>query len=293
MGIAFERIFIVMLENSSRKNVLANPYMNNLRRKGVFLSNSFGVIHPSQPNYIASIAGDLFGFNSDDAGWAHRIGENPPDYPPITTIVDLLENKGLTWKAYAEQLLESDKMATELRAPYPQPPADHDSFARKHVPFLSFPTVTSNPDRMANIVHSDQFEEDLANGNLPNYAWYIPDLVNDGHDLTEEQKQADPSDSNRHVNIDNVAVFLQRLLGADPLAKFPPETLIVITFDESYPYHADYGIYTVLLGDMLEAGTTVTTPCNHYSLLRTVEDNFGIGNLGRNDAAATPLWLVR
>ena len=70
---------------------------------------------------------------------------------------------------------------------------------------------------------------------------------------------------------------MQNLLGDDPIAKFPPETLVVITFDESYPYHADYGTYTVLLGDMLQAGTTRTEPCNHYSILRTVEDNFGLG----------------
>ena len=128
---------------------------------------------------MASISGDLFGFNSDDVGWAHRIGEDPPDYPPITTIVDLLEAKGCTWKAYAEQLQDSDKMATELRKPYPTPPPDHDSFARKHVPFLSFPLITSNPDRMANVVNADEFAKDLAAGSLPNYAWYIPDLVNE------------------------------------------------------------------------------------------------------------------
>ena len=277
MGIAFEHFVIIMLENSSRANVLANPYMSQLRKKWVFLSNSFGVIHPSQPNYIASISGDLFGFNSDDVGWAHRIGEDPPDYPPITTIVDLLEAKGCTWKAYAEQLQDSDKMATELRKPYPTPPPDHDSFAVTRVLFVSFPLITSNPDRIANVVNADECAKDLAAGSLPNYAWYIPDLVNDGHNLTDEEKRYDPGDSDRHVNIENIAAFLQNLLGDDPIAKFPPETLVVITFDESYPYHADYGTYTVLLGDMLQAGTTRTEPCNHYSILRTVEDNFGLG----------------
>ena len=83
--------------------------MSALRKKGVFLSNSFGVIHPSQPNYIASISGDLFGFNSDDPGWAQRIGESDPDQPPITTIVDLLEAQGYSWKAYAQDLQESNK----------------------------------------------------------------------------------------------------------------------------------------------------------------------------------------
>ncbi len=31
---------------------------------------------------------------------------------------------------------------------------------------------------------------------------------------------------------------------------------------------------------------------NHYSLLRMVEDNWSLGNLGRNDANAVPINLA-
>jgi hypothetical protein len=34
-------------------------------------------------------------------------------------------------------------------------------------------------------------------------------------------------------------------------------------------------------------GSTDNNPYTHYSLLRTVEENFGLGNLGRGDANAT------
>jgi hypothetical protein len=37
--------------------VLGNPYMRRLARQGIQLGNYFGVMHPSQTNYIASIAG--------------------------------------------------------------------------------------------------------------------------------------------------------------------------------------------------------------------------------------------
>jgi acid phosphatase len=69
MGKAFDRIVIVMLENSTRANVLANPYMRALREKGVFLANSFGVTHTSQPNYILSIGGDTLGIVDDTPGY--------------------------------------------------------------------------------------------------------------------------------------------------------------------------------------------------------------------------------
>lgn len=289
MGIAFERIVIVMLENSTRANVLANPYMNGLREKGVFLSNSRGVTHSSQPNYIVSVAGDSFGLYDDSPGYAQWIYERG-SYP-ITTVADLLEAKRLTWRNYAEDLPAN--YTQEAAANYPTIPPDATTFARKHVPFLSFSNIVNNPERLANIVDGSQFATDLAAGNLPNYSWYTPNLINDGHNLTPEQQQTDANDDDRHVNIENIAAFLQNFLGEDPISRFPPETLIVVTFDEAYPYHDPYGIYTLLIGDMLEAGTTNTTPCNHYTLLRSVEVNFGLGDLGRNDAVAAPYWFLQ
>lgn len=293
MGIAFERIVIVMLENSARANVLANPYMNALRRQGVFLSNSRGVTHSSQPNYIVSVAGDSFGLFDDTPGYAQWIYGR--GVHPVTTIVDLLEERRLTWRNYAEDLPRDykEQAANGYCTTPPTIPPDRHPFARKHVPFLSFPNIVSQPQRLANIVDAAEFEKDLKAGNLPNYSWYTPNLIHDGHDLTKAQQKIDVGDTNRHINIENIAAFLEKFLSKDPLSKFPPETLIVITFDEAYPYHDPYGVYTLLIGDMLQAGTTIATPCNHYSLLRSVEVNFGLGSLGRNDAVAAPYWFLQ
>ena len=293
MGLAFEKIVIVMLENSIRSNVLDNAYMSALRRKGVFLSNSYGVTHSSQPNYIVSVAGDNMGFTNDDSGYVQWIYETGPGVPPVTSIVDLLEAQGLTWRSYAEDLPPDYKKDIITSPPYTPIPSNQGYFARKHVPFLSFPNIISAPERLANIVDAAQFEVDLADKNLPHYNWYTPNLINDGHTLTPEQQANDPHDTDRHTNITNIEAFLKGFLSDDPIAKFPPETLIVITFDEAYPYYDPYEIYTLLIGDMLQAGTTRTEPYNHFSLLRSVEENFGLGTLKRNDAAATPYWFLR
>lgn len=294
MGIAFERVVIVMLENSTRANVMANPYMDALRRKGVFLSNSYGVTHSSQPNYINAVAGDTFGLYNDTPGyvqWIYSTNNNNP----VTSIVDLLEAAGLSWKSYAESL--PPQYLQEAAANFPTIPADPDPnpgfFARKHVPFLSFPNIIQNAARSANIVDAQQFHLDLAAGTLPTYSWYTPNVINDGHTLDPAEANKDPNDQDRHTNIDNVAAFLHNFLGDDPLTRFPPETLIVITFDEAYPYHDSYEIYSLLIGDMLAAGTARSEPYNHYNLLRSVEDNFGLGSLKRNDAVAAPYWFLR
>src|SRR5438105_13954411 len=54
---AFERIFIIILENQLQSAALDNGFMKSLASEGVRLSNYFGITHPSQPNYIAAIAG--------------------------------------------------------------------------------------------------------------------------------------------------------------------------------------------------------------------------------------------
>jgi hypothetical protein len=50
---------------------------------------------------------------------------------------------------------------------------------------------------------------------------------------------------------------------------------------------------TVLLGDAIPAsleGTTNDTQYNHYSILKTVENNWGLGDLAENDKDATAFW---
>lgn len=293
-----------MMENAARSLVLQNPYLDALRDKGVYLENSYGVMHPSQPNYIATIAGDTFGFNRDDYMWVgpYPTTSDPNSQPPVTTIVDLLEGNGLSWKNYAENFQETDiiqppvplfNMVTQdfpALVAKPHPVSD-PLFARKHVPFLSFPNIVSNPERAARIVNAQAtFEADLAAGNLPNFSWYSPNMVNDGHSLLD-------SDGNLisgvpgPENMDNVAKFLTGFLGDDPIRRFPPRTLIVVTFDESFPY-TGYAVYTLLIGDLLEAGSSRHEPYTHYSLLRSIQDNFELGSQGRNDAPARPYWFL-
>jgi hypothetical protein len=138
------------------------------------------------------------------------------------------------------------------------------------------------------IVDFSQFQTDIANNALPEFSFVVPNLLHDGHNGTGH---SDPFDSQNIVNIQD---FLQNIfLKDDPISSYPPETLIVLTFDEAYPVTDPYNIYTLLIGDMLQAETVRMEPYNHYSLLRSIEINFGLGSLGRNDVSATPYWFLR
>lgn len=330
MAKVFQRVVTIMLENTMRASALSNPYLSNLRKKGVFLTNAQGVTHPSQPNYICMVSGDTIGIVDDNNHYVQGFYQHPNKAgQSLPNITDLLEAHNLSWKAYAEKLTpeykaqlpghlkETIDINRENKAieeynknnpdspkdllPLPAWPEEVFPFTRRHIPFLSFPSIIANPDRLAKVVNAEEFLADRQSdenylSNLPHYSFYTPDLINDGHTLadgTYTDKRYYNEAGENTAQIDQIATFLENLLGNDPLSLFPPETLIVITFDEAYPYQNDYGIYTLLLGDFLEPGTVNTEPVNHFNLLATIEENFGVGNMKRNDAIAKPYWFIR
>jgi Phosphoesterase family len=255
---AFERIFIIVFENHGAAAALSNPYFKRLAGRGAYLSNYYAVSHPSEPNYLAMLAGDTLVF--DDG--IYRL--------PQKNLVDLLEPAGVSWRAYQEN--------------YPGPcfaggvsgNANTGVYARKHNPFISFDTIRNNPARCSLIVNANELPVDIAAGRLPAYSFFTPNMDHDGHDqpLSYAAKWFEG--------------FIEPMLN-DP--NFSRGTLIVVTFDESdfqLPGTADNHIFTALLGPMIAPGSTDAARYSHYSLLRTVEDNFHLGTLNRKDAAAKP-----
>ena len=92
-GKAFDRLAIIWLENTDYDDGLNDPNLSALAKKGITLSNYYGVTHPSEPNYVASIGGDYFGMDNDNF---HHVPAN------VSTVIDLLEDKGVSWGHYEE-----------------------------------------------------------------------------------------------------------------------------------------------------------------------------------------------
>jgi len=69
-------------------------------------------------------------------------------------------------------------------------------------------------------------------------------------------------------------------------------TLIILTFDEGTTSGTNQ-VYAALLGSAIpgaKVGTTNSTRYNHYSLTKTVELNWNLGNLGQNDVGASAFF---
>jgi len=256
-GRQFEHVVIIVLENKDYDQVVAHPYFRGLASRGTLLTRFTGLFHPSYANYLAMVGGRYFGSRKDD-----QI-DLPRDVP---TIADLLEAKGLTWRQYAEGFPGNCSRAADAKS---------GRYGRKHVPFLSFQSVTADLRRCSNVVDADRFDRTR----LPNYAFYSPGLCHDGHD------RCSPFGD----RLDNAAKWLNGFL--EPIlsdADVMNNTLIVVTFDESEDRRHNH-VYTLFLGDMVVPGGRVDQCYDHYNVLRTIEDNFGLGTLGGEDARSSSI----
>src|SRR5213083_3783780 len=89
----FDQFVIVLMENHDLSDIYGPAtYMTQLADQYAFSQHWQSITNPSQPNYIGIIGGSLFGVSGD--------GNHPNLNQP--TIVDVIENSGHTWKAFAE-----------------------------------------------------------------------------------------------------------------------------------------------------------------------------------------------
>jgi phospholipase C len=160
----------IWLENTDYDNAFGDENLQWLASQGISVSNMFGVTHPSMPNYIAAVGGDTFGCDNDDF---KRIDAN------VSTLVDLLEDKGISWSTYQEDMPYS---GFEGKGYVNQKNKAND-YVRKHHPTIIFDANTT-PERLANqknisMTNKDasMFHKDLAEGKLPQWMFITPNMV--------------------------------------------------------------------------------------------------------------------
>ena len=268
----FDRALIIVLENQDYESAMNNDLLKSLAKRGAVFSNFENLYHNSYPNYLAMIAGSDFGVHSRQ--FLSDRQRNFSDDAEHKTIGDLIE-----WRNYAEDYPSSQ--GTEK----PFLGDRKGRYVRRHVPFLSFRKVqtsgfhnvigvdTHDPSN-AFVTDVSAFLADPQKHRLPEYIFYSPNLDDDGHDPTSNPQQG------LKKATDWLRAFLTTWLHFDDQTWLPKDeelkrTLVIVTFDESEGAHQPERIYTVFLGAMVKP-QEVTTPCNHYSVLRTIEDNFGL-----------------
>jgi hypothetical protein len=250
-------VVIIVMENKPSSRILGSasaPYLNALARRWAQATHYEAIGNPSLPNYLAMTSGTTSGITTDCA----------PDAcdASVRTIATAITASGRDWRMYAESM------------PEPCTKHDADRYGVRHNPFLYDPKVTGDDAVCAqHDVPFDRFGADLAANRLPDYAFVSPDLCNDMHDC-------DVATGDRWLSR-----TVPRILGSAAFRS--TRSLLVVTFDEGV--REDNRVVTVLAGSAAKAGARSSRAYSHYSLLRTIEDAWGIPPLTANDAGATAM----
>ncbi len=159
-----DHIVIVIEENKSYAQIIGNPvapYINELSHRGTLLTQSFGVSHPSQPNYLALFSGSTHGVTSDVCP-LELSGDN---------LASALLEKGRSFLSYAESMPQAgfDGCAYGAYWRKHNPAANWKELAALNQPFSAFP---------------QDFEK------LPTVALVVPNQLNDMHDGSIAQGDA-------------------------------------------------------------------------------------------------------
>jgi phosphatidylinositol-3-phosphatase len=298
------------------QNSLAPYLAHDLPKQGAMLPNFYGIGHNSLDNYIAMISGQApnpatqndcttYSEFMPSATKPDANGQLPGTgciYPKsVNTLANQLSAAGFTWKGYMEDM-GADPMRESATCGHVAIGADdptrhatpNDQYAAKHNPFVYFHSIIDDkPYCNTNVVNLNALTNDLTHiATTPNFAYITPNLCNDGHDA--------PCQNGDPGGLISANVFLKtwvpRILNSPAFKK---DGLLIITFDEGTdgtaccneqplpggPQPGQFGpgggqIGAVLLSPFITPGTTSTTPYNHYSLLRTLEDIFGLKHLG-------------
>jgi hypothetical protein len=255
-----QHIVVIVFENKEADASMAPRssarYFRSLADASVTLARLFAIRHPSLPNYLALTSGSTHGVTSD-CSTCLVDDEN---------LVDQLEAASISWKAYMESMPEACSTVSV-----------EGKYVMKHNPFMYYTDIRDDPARCAKVVPLRQLTSDLAADALPTFAWISPNLCHDMHDCS----------------IATGDRFLRTWIPAITSA-LGTDGIIITLFDEGstsasccHGRAAGGHIAGIISGPGAGAGISIGTRVDQYSILRLIEDAWGLDALG--EAARAPL----
>ncbi|HEY7937458.1 MAG TPA: alkaline phosphatase family protein [Candidatus Limnocylindrales bacterium] len=252
LPVAGHSVWWIILENHEFGAIVGNseaPYFNGLAARYGLATNYYATSHPSEPNYVALVAGSTLGVTTDGV---YQL-QGP-------SIFSQLAAAGRTWRVYAQDD-QPGCFAGTISGGGIDGPGAPGLYARKHNPAISLATVAGNPSQCRNIEPLRTF--DSAAGA---FEMIIPNLTNDMHDGTVGQGDA----------------FLRAFApGIIASPAFGAGGVLFITFDEGSSNAgsgSDAGghVATLIIAPDIGPGFRDRAYVDHWSLLRTTEAVLGL-----------------
>ncbi len=246
-----DHVVIVIEENHGYAQIMDkrnnSSYIHALAKRGILFTSSYAVSHPSQPNYLALFSGSTQGI-TNDACLRSFASDN---------LASALIDGGFSFATFSESLPAIGDMSC-ASGPY----------QRKHNPAANW-QGTRLPAEM-NKRFAD-FEKLSAKdfSQLPTVSFVIPNQDNDMHDGSFETADG----------------WLKKHIEPYVAWAIKHNSLLILTWDEDDNYEGNH-IATLFVGPMVKTGVSPQR-IDHYSMLRTLLDFYGLPALGAShDAVA-------
>ncbi len=253
---ALTHIYVLILENKDYTSVVGggeDPYINSLIAQYGLATGYQAITHPSEPNYLALFSGSTQGVTDDGV---HNVS--------AANLADQLESHGKSWMVFAQNVpsgcFKGDTASGGVDGP--------GTYARKHNPAISFTDISGDPARCARITDFSHFDPTAADFEL-----IIPNTCNDGHDCSLHSADV------------FLRSFVPRITGAATFAN----SALFIVWDESVSEGSDGAgggrVPLIVVSPQVPTGYQTAAAYTHYSLLRSIEDAWGLGCLKESCSA--------
>jgi hypothetical protein len=156
----YDHVVVAVFENQNYGSVIGSrsaPTFNQLAAQGALLTRSYGVTHPSQPNYLVLFSGSQQGTTDDTC---------PINLKGKANLASDLLAHGRTFKGYSESLPSTGYTG-----------CSSGKYVRKHAPWADF----NNMPKSVQVPFS-QFPKDFTK--LPTVSFVIPNMCSDMHDCS-------------------------------------------------------------------------------------------------------------
>ena len=246
-----DHIVICIMENHGFNQIIgstAAPYINALANDSLsaLFTASYGVTHPSQPNYLAFFSGDTQGVTDDlvPAG-------NPFNTPNLG---EQLIGIGNTFISFSDDLPSVGFNGVMS-----------DNYARRHNPVTNWMgTGTNQIPPTTNQPYTAFPSTDFTT--LPTVCFVNPTTINDMHDGTDPTTITN-GDNWLSTNLDSYIQWAKS-----------NNSLFILTFDEDNDSTSNH-ITTIFTGEKVLTGQ-YDSIINHYSILHTIEKMYGLTYIG-------------
>ncbi len=293
----YDHVFVIVEENHGFTDVIGNPAapnLNALASQYGLATSYYAVSHPSEPNYVALLGGSTFTVSSDNAYYVNRVAE--------PSLISELDHAGISWKAYLQGLPHTGYEGICYPANCNGAPDKDPLYVSKHNAIPNF-TTSLNAADWSRQLPIGRLAGDLRGGHVPAFSWVIPDECHDQHGDppycidSGSTGGRDPQDQRLVAMGDQyLGQLVAEITGAGFWAR--GNNAIDIVYDEGDDNTGGGGrVANVVVTSHGPRHLQDPATYSHYSLLQTIQRNFGLACLQNTCHTAqvkplTPLLAV-